>query len=372
MFNRIVSTLLLSTIVTGSLSSIVVSAPKDARDRYRDIAPRGTVLPRNQRAPKVLKLRQPRKARNQATLASVKGFNLSYFEVPTFKEDGSLVREIFDKYKAEGFNAVRIPFRWDDDAATTAPYTINPTLTWGKLNWVMAEARKRGFKIILNVHAYESIMADPSGQEARFLSIWNQIATTYRSEPADLWFEVLNEPKGEFNTNPGLWNQMQTKAIAEIRKTNPSRLIMTTPVRWGNINQLSNLTLPSDANLAVAFHFYDPFNFTHQGATWTSPVPPCGVSWTGSTTEKNAINTKLDTAVTWANQRQVPLFMGEFGTYGQCAKVGDRSRWTSHIRKAAETRSIGWAYWEAHKGFGAYNPTTNQWIPELLNALRYW
>jgi hypothetical protein len=172
MFNRIVSTLLLSTIVAGSLSSVVVSAPKDARDRYRDIAPRGTVLPRNQRAPKVLKLRQPRKARNQATLASVKGFNLSYFEVPTFKEDGPLVREIFDKYKAEGFNAVRIPFRWDDDAATTAPYTINPTLTWGKLNWVMAEARKRGFKIILNIHAYESIMADPAGQEARFLSIW--------------------------------------------------------------------------------------------------------------------------------------------------------------------------------------------------------
>lgn len=374
MSNRLISSFFLTIAVAG------MAIPGDARPRrtqsdYRELAPRGTVVPRNQKPIKRLKLRSARKARNQTVLSSIKGFNFSYFEIPTFTEDGALVREVFDRYAAEGFNAVRLPIDWDKHTATTAPYTINPAPTWGKINWVIAEARKRGFKVIINVHAYEEIMTDPAGQEARFLSIWNQIATTYRNEASDLMFEVLNEPKGAFNTTPSLWNTMQSKAIAEIRKTNPNRLIMTTPVRWGNINQLANLALPNDANLAVAFHFYDPFDFTHQGATWTSPVPPCGLNWAGNTTEKNAINTKLDTAVTWANQRQVPLFMGEFGTYGQCASMGARSRWTSHVRKAAEARGIGWAYWEAHKGFGAYNPATNQWVggaQELLKALRVW
>ncbi|MGL5719879.1 MAG: glycoside hydrolase family 5 protein [Alphaproteobacteria bacterium] len=371
MSNRFISALL-ATIAIGGFSFPTDARPKRSQSDFREIAPRGTMVPRNQKPVKRLKLRSLRKARNQAVLAGIKGFNFSYFETPTFAEDGALVREVFDRYKAEGFNAVRLPIDWDKHAGTTAPYTINPTLTWGKINWVISEARKRGFKVIINVHAYEEIMTDPSGQEARFLAIWKQIATAYRNEPSDLIFEVLNEPKGEFNANPGLWNQMQSKAIAEIRKTNPSRLIMTTPVRWGNINQLVNLTLPNDTNLAVAYHFYDPFDFSHRGATWTSPVPPCSTNWAGTVAEKNAINAKLDTAVTWANQRQVPLFQGEFGTYGICGNVGARSRWTSHVRKAAEARGIGWAYWEAHKGFGAYNPTTNQWISELLNALRYW
>jgi len=367
---RIVSTFLLVAITVSGIS-INAEARRRGQSQYKEIAPRGTVKPN--KSVKRLKMRSARKGRALTNISGIKAFNFSYFETPTFVENGPLVTEVFSKYAAQGFNAVRLPIKWDDDAATTAPYTINPTLTWGKIDWVIARARQYNLKVIINVHAYNDLMADPAGQEARFLAIWDQIANRYKNQASDLWFEVLNEPSGQFNTTPSLWNTLQNKAIAKIRQSNPNRLFMTTPVRWGNINALNNLTLPTDPNLVVQFHFYDPFDFTHQGAQWLSPVPACGINWAGTQAEKDAVNQKLDQAVTWANQKQVPLFMGEFGVYRQCAGVlGAASRWTVHVRKAAEARGIPWSYWESHKGFGAYNPNTDQWVPELLNALRYW
>ena len=37
-----------------------------------------------------------------------------------------------------------------------------------------------------------------------------------------------------------------------------------------------------DANLAATVHYYEPFNFTHQGAEWVDPSPPLGTQWFGT------------------------------------------------------------------------------------------
>jgi endoglucanase len=317
---------------------------------------------------KVLKIRQPRRARNLATVQQIRGFNLSYFEIPTFQDNLTRVRQVFDAYAAAGFNAVRLPIKWDDDTAQTAPYTIDPTLTFSKLDPILAEARKRGFAIVINVHHYDALMVNPQGEESRYLAIWRQIAQRYDMQPGDLYFELLNEPKGEFNNNPELWNTLIPKVVSTIRSSNPTRLLIVGPVRWNNINHLKFLRLPNDANLTVTFHFYDPFDFTHQGASWVNPVPPIGTSWTGTASQKAEIDKKLDQAVTWATTNSRPLFMGEFGTYNK-AKLNDRALWTEYVRKAAVARNIGWSYWESDKGFGAYNYSTKQWIDPLRSAL---
>ena len=46
------------------------------------------------------------------------------------------------------------------------------------------------------------------------------------------------------------------------------------PGGWGSIGELKNLVLPPDDNIIVSVHCYDPFYFTHQGATWTSGQTP--------------------------------------------------------------------------------------------------
>jgi endoglucanase len=42
------------------------------------------------------------------------------------------------------------------------------------------------------------------------------------------------------------------------------------PSGYNSYSELKNMPVYTDANLIYTFHFYDPFMFTHQGASWTS------------------------------------------------------------------------------------------------------
>jgi endoglucanase len=97
-------------------------------------------------------------------------------------------------------------------------------------------------------------------------------------------------------------------------------------------------------------------------------MPPIGTSWTAAASQKAAIDQKLDQAVTWANAHSRPLFVGEFGAYEK-ARLSDRALWTEYVRKAAESRNIGWSYWDSDKGFGAYHYTHRTWVDPLKVAL---
>lgn len=360
-----------SLLVIG-LASVVYARPKN-QSHYKEIGSRGQKVLLKKRVG--IPSRQQRgfnfQSRSLSSLNTTQGFNLSYFERPGFVKNGARVREIFDSFKAEGFNSVRIPIKWDSQTERMSPYNISSGI-WGDIEWTINEARKRGFTITINVHGYDELMANPTEERARFLRMWEQIANRFKNQGSDLRYEILNEPKGEFNTNTALLNEIHREALVLIRKTNPTRVVMVQPARWGSINKLNELDLPVDSNLAVQVHYYEPFTFSHSGAEWVSPIPSCNASWAGTDIQKREVNLKLDQAVSWSTTNKVPVILGEFGAYKKCTKVADRARWTSHVRKGVEARGIGWYVWESDLGFGMYNSSTNQWVPEILNALRYW
>ena len=55
-------------------------------------------------------------------------------------------------------------------------------------------------------------------------------------------------------------------------------------VFYSSISGLLQLDPPDDPFLVATFHFYEPFAFTHQGATWVSSVPPLGTTWVNQRT----------------------------------------------------------------------------------------
>ena len=61
------------------------------------------------------------------------------------------------------------------------------------------------------------------------------------------------------------------EAIRQIRKSNPHRTLFVGPGKWNSLDEVPDLRLPDDSNLVVTVHCYDPFYFTHQGASWTMP-----------------------------------------------------------------------------------------------------
>ena len=279
----------------------------------------------------------------------------------------TLEAEYFQLIAEAGFTNVRIPIRWTAHAPDTAPYTIDPEFL-ARVDWAIEQALANGLSPIINMHHYIEIMQEPDAHRERFLSIWQQLAEHYQDQPEHVVFELLNEP------NSGLvafqWNQLLADALAVVRESNPSRIVIVGPAGWNNASQLVNLELPeTDQQLIVTFHQYEPFRFTHQGAEWVNDSDPwLGTTWEGTEQEKRQITDILDRAATWGEKHNRPIFMGEFGAYSK-ADMDSRARWTAFMVNAAEERGFSWAYWEFGSGFGVYDRERQAWNEPLLAAL---
>ncbi len=305
-------------------------------------------------------------------LHNLHGINLgNILDAPNEGEWGITFQNyFFDLVKNVGFNVVRIPIRWSAHADITSPYTISPSF-FERIDEIVQNALSKELIIIIDIHHYKEIMNSPEIHKERLLSLWEQISTRYQNYPNSLFFEILNEPCNAFDRNPYLWNQFVDKIIPIIRKTNPKRTLIYGPVFFNKLRHLNMLEVPkNDANILVTFHFYDPFEFTHQGANWEPNSNKwLGTKWQGTTQERLTINIALDSASDWAKKNNVQLFLGEFGAISK-ADYNSRVRWTKFIREEVEKRNIIWVYWDfCDEDFGIYNLKTKLWDRNLLKAL---
>jgi endoglucanase len=299
-----------------------------------------------------------------------RGINLgNALEAPHEGDWGvTLKAEYFRRIKAAGFQNVRIPVRWSAHASREAPFTIEPKF-FARVDWAVREALKSQLVPVLNMHHYDEIFKDPDGHRVRFLGLWKQIAEHYRASPSELILELLNEPNGKLDA--AHWNPMLAETLAVVRKSNPTREVVVGPTSWNNINDLDRLQLPeSDRHLIVTVHYYNPFHFTHQGASWAGQEAQSwlGTKWSGSSEERKAIERDFDKAVAWAVAHHRPIYLGEFGSYNR-ADMESRYRWTRFTADAALERKMGFAYWEFCSGFGAYDPNRDTWIKPIEDAL---
>ncbi len=289
-------------------------------------------------------------------------------EAPNEGDWGVVLRpEYFEIVKNAGFGAVRVPVRWSTRTSETAPYAID-LVFFARVDWVIRQAFDNDLAVIINIHHYEEIMTEPANHKDRFLGMWRQIAERYKNYDSDLFFEVLNEPNN--NLTAALWNEYLLEAIDLIRETNPGRTLIVGTAEWGGIAALPRLELPAeDQNLIATIHYYNPFQFTHQGAEWVNGANAwLGQTWTGSTAQQQAVTTDFNTVKSWSETNRRPIFMGEFGAYSK-ADMDSRARWTAFVSREAETHGWSWAYWEFISGFGAYDGSADAWRDPLLNAL---
>lgn len=268
-----------------------------------------------------------------------------------------------------GFSHVRVPIRWEPDARSMAgqPYTIYPAFL-DRIKQVVDTALKYKLHIIINMHHHDALFNAPAAQKARFLSQWYQIADFFKSYPDSLLFEVLNEPNG--NLTAELWNQYFPDALAEIRKTNPDRMVLIGTAEWGGLGGLAKLQVPADENLILTVHYYNPFQFTHQGAEWSGSEAQSwlGTKWLDSEAEREVVKNDFKAAVQFSQTHKIPVHVGEFGAYSK-ADLASRVRWTTFLSRWFEEQGFSWAYWEFSAGFGIYNPATKQMLTPLADAL---
>ena len=298
-----------------------------------------------------------------------RGINLgNMLEAPSEGDWGLFVQEeYFDLIKEAGFDFVRLPVRWNTHTDQEWPYTIDPAF-FLRVDEVVNWALERNLAIIVDFHHYEEMAWDPWSHKDRFLGIWKQVAEHYQDYTPNVMFELLNEPNDQLNAS--LWNEYVVDTLAIVRETNPTRDVVIGPVQWNAYDWLSTLEVPADEHIIVTFHYYLPFQFTHQGADWVSGSDTwLGTTWGATEVEKAEITSHFDSVADWAQRhRSVRILLGEFGAYSE-ADMASRLRWTEYVTRETERHGFAWSYWEFEAGFGVYDPEAKVWREDLLKAL---
>ncbi len=324
----------------------------------------------------------------------------NYLEVPPGQTWGVRhTAEDLKKMRTEGFDHVRIPIGWHHYAGPAPEYKLSDAI-FGKVDDLVTNATAIGLNVLLNIHHFDQFTTDPAARTEEFYALWRQIAAHYATAPAGVAFELLNEPKDAAKT--AVINPIFAEAIRQIRLTNPHRTIFLGPGFWNSVNELPNFQLPdNDQNLIVTVHCYEPFYFTHQGATWAGPdtrltgihfpgppatplEPAPGVTLTQNSQDwlrryntlpaaenpsgpQKFVNL-IQKAKAWSAAHGRPVHFGEFG----CFKTADpesRARFYAGFRAALDDADMGWAVWDWKSGFNYWDPKTNQPEPGMRAAL---
>ena len=278
--------------------------------------------------------------------------------------------EYFQIIKDAGFDSIRLPIRWSAHALAEPPYTINPEFM-KRVDWAVNCALSRNIPIMINVHHYAELYADPAKEKERFLALWKQIAEHFKDSPDILIFEILNEPQKQLTAEP--FNECMKEALAVIRQSNPNRTLFIGPAHYNQIHYLTLLDIPKEErNVIVTVHDYFPLTFTHQGADWITRGDPnswLGTKWTATEDEKQEIIRDLEFAAEWGKKNNRPINLGEFGAYEK-ADLDSRARWTKFMADSAIERGMSFHYWEfCANEFGLYNQKTKTFRKPLLEAV---
>ena len=269
------------------------------------------------------------------------------------------------------FNHCRIGYKMDEKAASSSPYTI-PIVDMTHLKNMVDWCNQMGLIAIIDpIHNW---MADDSAggpfdqslDLEKLSNIWIQVATEFADyDLENVFFEIANEPRSYHNAQ-----EIISTGLSAIRgiSGNETRMVIICgdgfSTRQALIDEFDNNNIPIDDNYLIGtFHYYDPFDFTKQGAADRVP----GISW-GSDSEFQLVETHFDQVVAannnWAarnNTQPLPIYLGEFGVDNEADNHHtDRKKWLSWIRMQAEKRGFSWAHWNMYsnidtaKGMGPW------------------
>lgn len=330
--------------------------------------------------------------------------------------DGVLATQAtFNGVKAAGFTSVRIPITWLGHIGNAPDYKLDDV--WlNRVYEVVGYAENAGLKVIINTHHDEDHgddhwlnlkkAVDSSSENTKIkeeiAAVWKQIASKFKNKGDFLMFESFNELIYGDNwdvesSNPTKcgkildeWNQVFVNAVRETGGNNGTRWLGV-PAYAASPRALKYIHVPEDSagKVMLAFHCYDPWNFTTRdkddmGNPWT---PPTDWGHTGNSfpTGEKEIKDLFYSIYSTYLAKNIPIYMGEFG-----CSMRDNSKekaWAYYLYylefvvKAARTYGISAFVWDngaegagqehhpyIHHGTGAYMNSGEQPVKAMVKA----
>jgi aryl-phospho-beta-D-glucosidase BglC (GH1 family) len=322
-----------------------------------------------------------------------RGVNLPYwFLFYTNSLSASLDRYTsadFAELKRVGVRHIRLPLQlaqlWD----VNAPGLLS-SANMQIVDQAIRRITEQGLGVIVDVHylpdgastinnTYQ-LELDAAFRE-RFFTFWRSLAAhlSATTNPELVFLEPLNEPV--FPNNRLAWEAIQEQLIAAIRAAAPLHTILATSSEWSSRVYLAAMQPLPDANIVYNFHFYDPFVFTHQSASWIGwealkrvsglpyPASPTRIQallnqtsdaevrqilneYAASGWDATTVDTEIREIANWARTHNVPITVNEFGAFWRGTSAADRQAWLRDVRTAFERYGIGWTIWGEVPDFG--------------------
>lgn len=330
----------------------------------------------------------------QAQPEFTNGVNVTqWFQAPSARQVqfSQFTRKDLEQIKSLGCDVVRLPVNLHAMTSGAPEYTVDPLL-FRMLDQVADWTEELGLHLIFDNHTFDPNAATDPGIGVVLNAVWRQMAAHFKERSDLVYYEILNEPHG---IAASVWGDIQQEVINVIRSEDTKHYIVVGGVNYNSYNDMATLPVYDDDKLIYTFHFYDPFLFTHQGASWTDPplvslsgMPfPYGMSglpslpanlrgtWIESAYTNYAsegtiprVKQLIDIAASFKATRNVPVFCGEFGVYMHNSDDAQRVGWYKEVRDYLQTKSIPWTMWDYRGSFGVFEKNTDEVFETDLNV----
>ncbi len=311
-----------------------------------------------------------------------KGVNLSHwFE---YERGQGVSGPEMKQLRALGLDHVRIPV--DPVVGGWQPLQGGPLKFLDELVAAVGLALQAGLEVVVDLHlepADKQRIEEQPESEANLVQLWHQMASALANTPRErVAFELFNEPQ-YYGLRRLRWPPLQRRLLAAVRKAAPRHLVLLAGHGGGSFEALSSLAAEGDKQLAYVFHHYEPFLFTHQGASWLDEryttaglrrllrYPPDAAAdakaplarehpraaselaaYLQSDWGLQRMHREFARAAAWARSRGVPVVCNEFGVIRANVDPASRYRWLADVRTALEAHNIGWTVWDYTDIFG--------------------
>jgi endoglucanase len=284
-------------------------------------------------------------------------------------------KQDFADVKSLGVDVIRLPIDSNVLSSGAPDYVIDP-FALRLIDNAVELAEKNHIYIILDNHCGGNFAPNRNF----LLSVWRQLAEHFKNRSNYVIYEIMNEPNGVSDSD---WGRMQGEVINAIREIDQNKWIVVSGIHTYEDPAvgLSALPIYTDNRLLYTIHFYEPFLFTHQGASWgpyealagipfpynKNKMPSLPIQLRGTDVEQDFINynsqgtkdtltEKIDKVANFVRERNVSIFCGEFGVLMRYAPFEDRVSYYQFIREMLEERNIPWITWNYFDAFGIFNP----------------
>lgn len=250
----------------------------------------------------------------------------------------------FASCAAQGFNVVRLPFKWD----RLQPDISGPIAEdeWGFIARAIADAKRNRLSLILDPHNYahrrvrdDAFTADHLIGSAQvpvtaFVAFWAELARRTQKH-AHVIYGLMNEPTV---LTAATWRDIANSTIAAIRETGAQNLVLVPGTAYTGAHSwidAGNTALDAirdpAGNFAIEVHQY--LDADSSGRSGLAVSESIGVE-------------RLQAFQAWARKHKLKAFLGEFGSGRDALSLKALAQMVSEVERNRDVW-IGWTAWAA-------------------------